>query len=65
MFGPTLDEVRPARRVIDAYERAKSRGEGAITVDGEMVDEAVLKVRARRAEAAKKLGLWNPVEVKR
>ena len=65
MFGPTLDEVRQARRVIDAYAVAKSRGEGAITVDGEMVDEAVLKVMARRAEAAKKLGFWNPVEVTR
>lgn len=67
-FGPTLDEVRQARRVIDAYEAAKSRGEGAITVGGELVDEAMLKAMARRAEVAKKLGLWehpNDSEVKR
>jgi citrate lyase subunit beta/citryl-CoA lyase len=65
VFGPTLDEVRQARRVIDAYEAAKSRGDGAITVDGELVDEAMLKVMARRAEVAKKLGLWDRAEVTR
>jgi citrate lyase beta subunit len=65
VFGPTFDEVRQARRVIDAYEAAKSRGDGAITVDGELVDEAMLKVMARRAEVAKKLGLWDRAEVTR
>jgi citrate lyase subunit beta/citryl-CoA lyase len=60
-FAPTLDEVREARRVIDAYEAAKAAGQGAITVDGALVDEAMLKLMERRAAAARKLGLWDRV----
>jgi len=58
-FAPSLDEVRRARRVIEAYESAKRRGEGAITVDGALVDEAMLKLAERRASAARRLGLWE------
>jgi citrate lyase beta subunit len=59
VFAPTLDEVREARRVIEAYEAAKAGGQGAITVDGALVDEAMLKLMERRAAAARKLGLWD------
>jgi citrate lyase subunit beta / citryl-CoA lyase len=61
-FAPTVDEVREARRVIAAYETAKARGQGAITVDGALVDEATLKLMERRAAAARKLGLWDRVD---
>ena len=46
-FGPTETEVDEARRVIEAYDEALARGEGAITVDGKMVDVPV----AERAKA--------------
>ena len=59
VFAPTPDEVREARRVIEAYEAAKAGGQGAITVDGALVDEAMLKLMERRAAAARKLGLWD------
>jgi len=59
VFAPTLDEVREARRVIEAYEAAKAGGQGAITIDGALVDEAMLKLMERRAAAARKLGLWD------
>jgi citrate lyase subunit beta/citryl-CoA lyase len=59
VFAPTLDEAREARRVIEAYEAAKAGGQGAITVDGALVDEAMLKLMERRAAAARKLGLWD------
>jgi citrate lyase subunit beta/citryl-CoA lyase len=59
VFAPTLDEVRDARRVIEAYEAAKAGGQGAITIDGSLVDEAMLKLMERRAGAARKLGLWD------
>lgn len=58
-FAPTVDEVREARRVIEAYEAAKAAGQGAITVDGALVDEAMLKLMERRAVTARKLGLWD------
>lgn len=58
-FAPTADEVREARRVIEVYEAAKARGEGAITVDGALVDEAMLKVMEHRAALARRLGLWD------
>ncbi len=57
-FSPTEAEIAEARRVIEAYEQATEAGTGAIAVDGEMVDEAVLKVHRRRAMAARRLGLW-------
>ena len=46
-FGPTEAEVSEARRIVEAYDEALARGEGAITVDGKMVDVPV----AERAKA--------------
>ena len=42
-FGPSEAEVDYARRLIAAYEAAKSSGSGAIDFEGKMVDEPVLK----------------------
>ena len=46
-FGPSETEVVEARRIVAAYDEALARGEGAITVDGKMVDVPV----AERAKA--------------
>jgi citrate lyase subunit beta/citryl-CoA lyase len=40
-FGPSNAEVDEARKIIAAYDEALARGEGAITVDGKMVDVPV------------------------
>ncbi len=61
-FTPSRDELREAKRVILAYEAAKSGGQGAITVDGMMVDEATLKLMERRAAIGRRLGVWDQVE---
>ena len=45
-FGPTGAETEEARRIVAAYDEALARGEGAITVDGRMVDVPVAE-RAR------------------
>ena len=53
-FGPTEAEIEEARRIVAAYDEALARGEGAITVDGRMVDVPVAdRARAllRTAEA--------------
>jgi citrate lyase subunit beta/citryl-CoA lyase len=45
-FTPSLVEIERARRVVDAYDSAVARGEGAVAVDGQMVDPPVAE-RAR------------------
>ncbi|MEM1297885.1 MAG: CoA ester lyase [Pseudomonadota bacterium] len=46
-FSPTEAEIGQARRIVDAYDAALARGEGAIEVDGKMIDVPVAN-RARR-----------------
>lgn len=41
VFGPSEDEVAEARKIVSAYDEALARGDGAITVDGKMVDVPV------------------------
>jgi citrate lyase subunit beta/citryl-CoA lyase len=57
LFRPGDDEIAYARRVVAAADEAESRGVGAYTVDGQMVDAPfVLRARAVLATAAR-LGL--------
>lgn len=63
VFSPTLEEVKKAKKIIKAYEEAKAKGIGAISVDNQMIDEAVLKIMQRRANLAKKVGTWDQVEI--
>lgn len=56
-FTPSQDEFKKAQKMILAYEEAKSRGAGAITVDGEMVDEASVVSARKLIEMAKTLGI--------
>ena len=46
-FAPTVEQVVHARRVVEAYEIARSEGKGVTTLDGRMIDEPVVE-RARR-----------------
>ena len=41
-FSPSSDEIYHAQRIVDAYSDAKERGNGAISVDGMMIDEPVV-----------------------
>jgi citrate lyase subunit beta / citryl-CoA lyase len=52
LFTPSAEEVQRAREVVEALERAeRDTGQGAVALDGEMLDEAVraaaLRVLAR------------------
>lgn len=40
VFAPDPAVARRARRIVDAYADAQADGTGAVTVDGQMVDEA-------------------------
>ena len=45
-FAPSDDELRRAREIVAAYERAGLAGQGVVALDGEMIDAPVVE-RAR------------------
>ena len=47
VFMPTADEVDYYRRVIDAFDAAVARGSAATTVDGKLVDYAMVGMAKR------------------
>jgi citrate lyase subunit beta/citryl-CoA lyase len=52
-FTPSEEEIARAQRVVDAYQAA---GQGAIELDGEMVDAATVAVARKRLEVARRVG---------
>lgn len=44
IFSPTENEVEWAKKVVAAYEEANAAGSGAVSVDGQMVDAASIKM---------------------
>jgi citrate lyase subunit beta / citryl-CoA lyase len=44
VFSPTEREIEWAKKVVKAYEEASAAGSGAISVDGQMVDAASIKI---------------------
>ncbi len=53
-FSPGEDEIRWARRVMTAVERAEADGRGAVSLDGRMID-APIAARARQVLAMAEL----------
>ena len=51
-FTPSEEEIEYAKRVMQAIEEAKKKGLGAVSLDGRMIDEPVVK----RAERILRLG---------
>jgi len=47
VFSPTAAEVEEARRIVRAFDEALGRGDGAVALDGQMLDAPVVD-RARR-----------------
>jgi citrate lyase subunit beta/citryl-CoA lyase len=53
LFSPTADELEHARRVVEALDAADSqRGVGAVTLDGQMIDNAMREAAFRTLAAA-------------
>jgi citrate lyase subunit beta/citryl-CoA lyase len=44
VFSPTQREVEWAEKVVSAYEEANAAGSGAVSVDGQMVDAASIRM---------------------
>jgi hypothetical protein len=44
VFAPDPETAERAKRIVDAYAEAMAEGKGAVSVDGQMVDEATNKM---------------------
>jgi citrate lyase subunit beta/citryl-CoA lyase len=56
-FAPTADEVAHARKVVAAYDEALANGLGAVTVDGQMVDIASVRLLRNTLDQADSIGM--------
>jgi len=52
VFSPAERELEWARKVADAYEEANAAGSGSISVDGQMVDAASIKMAQNTLDLA-------------
>ncbi|MBA3426472.1 MAG: HpcH/HpaI aldolase/citrate lyase family protein [Rubrobacteraceae bacterium] len=56
IFSPSDEEIEWARKVVDAYEEANAAGSGAISVDGQMVDAASIRMARNTLDVAGESG---------
>ena len=57
-YTPASEEIARAKHIIDEYEKADVQGGlGAIVIDDQMIDAALLRVEWRKLAIAKKAGL--------
>jgi citrate lyase subunit beta/citryl-CoA lyase len=56
VFSPTEEEVEWAKKVVTAYEDANAEGSGSVSVDGQMVDAASIKLARNTLEKVPKEG---------
>lgn len=54
-FAPTIQEIEKAKKIVLAYEEAKAKGLGVVSIGSKMIDAPVVK----RAENTIKLALQN------
>jgi citrate lyase subunit beta/citryl-CoA lyase len=57
VFAPDPEEAHRAQRIVDEYAVAMDAGRGAVSVDGEMVDEATNKMAKNIVARAKLAGV--------
>jgi citrate lyase subunit beta/citryl-CoA lyase len=53
-FSPTEKEVEWAKKVVAAYEEANAAGSGAISVEGQMVDAASIRMARNTLDVAQR-----------
>lgn len=56
-FAPSAEELKKAKRVLEAMRRAEEAGEGAIEVDGGLVDAATARIFLTVLERAELMGV--------
>lgn len=58
-FAPAPGEIEKASAIVEAYNLAKERGEGVISIGTKMIDAPVVKRAERTIQLAVNLGLIN------
>ncbi len=56
-FSPTPEDIDRAKKVLEAYNKAKKEGRGAIAVEGRMVDNATVRMAKQLWKIAEHLEL--------
>jgi len=57
VFSPTPEEVSYAEQVVKAYEEAVARGDGSISLGGQLIDRPIVERARRTLELARMLGV--------
>jgi citrate lyase subunit beta / citryl-CoA lyase len=57
VFSPTDEEIEWAKKVVEAYEEASAAGSGAISIDGQMIDAASIRMAENTLELAREAGI--------
>jgi citrate lyase subunit beta/citryl-CoA lyase len=57
IFSPAQEEIARAKKIVEAFELAKGKGEGAIALEGEFVDAPIYNRAAQLLDFAKEVGL--------
>jgi citrate lyase subunit beta/citryl-CoA lyase len=57
VFSPTEKELEWARKVVSAYEEANAGGSGSVSVDGQMIDAASIKMAQNTLDLARGAGM--------
>ena len=57
VFSPSSADIERARKVLDANDKAKAEGRGAVSVDGRMVDQATVRLAQQLWDQARHLKL--------
>jgi len=60
MFSPSEEDIERAGRIIEAAREAEKKGQGAVAVDGRMVDQATVRLARQVWEQAVHLKLREP-----
>jgi citrate lyase subunit beta/citryl-CoA lyase len=56
VFSPTEGEIEWAKKIVSAYEEANAAGSGAISMDGQMIDAASIKMAQNTLDLAEGAG---------
>lgn len=59
VFAPSPDVAERAHRIVEAYAEAPEKGRGAVSIDGQMVDEATNKMAQDIVSRARSAGILD------
>ena len=62
LMTPSREETVQARRIVDAFEAARTRGEGRVEVDGSLVEAPIYRTAKRIYQRAAAFAAAEQVE---